>query len=157
MHVTLCILYRLTRDNPSELGEENNRAFQAFLFTPWDGCDSSSDSDEDYDFFPHHHRYRGVPYARVTHGPVLPLQLAAAVNQYDDTLYRFAHSLSQQFTRRYFHLHDLDFTEPAIKAVKGFPSELGSPNIIMIVRASPQGQELPEDFRPGENHYSVIE
>jgi RimJ/RimL family protein N-acetyltransferase len=28
----------LTRDNPSELGEENNRAFQAFLFTPWDGC-----------------------------------------------------------------------------------------------------------------------
>lgn len=119
--------------------------------------DSDSDFDEDYDFFPHRHRHRGVPYARVTNAPVLPLQLAAAVNQYDDTLYRFAHSLSQQFTRRYFHLHDLDFTESAIKAVKGFPSELGSPNIVMVVRVAPQGQELPEDFHPSENRYSVIE
>jgi hypothetical protein len=117
--------------------------------------DSTSDH-EDYDFFPHHRRYHGSPFARVTHGPVLPLQLAAAVNQYDDTLYRFAHSLSQQFTRRYFHLHDLDFTEAAIRAVKGFPSELGSPNIIIVVRATPQGQELPEGFKPGEN-FSVIE
>lgn len=117
--------------------------------------DSVSDHD-DYDF-PHHRRYHGSPFARVTHAPVLPLQLAAAVNQYDDTLYRFAHSLSHQFTRRYFHLHDLDFSESAIKAVKGFPTELGSPNIIIVVRASPQGQELPEEFHPSDNRFSVIE
>jgi len=86
---------------------------------------------------------------------VLPLQLAAAVNQYDDTLYRFAFSLSHQLTRRYFHLHDLDFTETAINAIKGFASELGSPNIIMVVRAAPRGQELPEDFRPNENQFSI--
>ncbi len=119
--------------------------------------DSALDLDEDSGFLSHRHPRRGAPYARVTHGPVLPLQLAAAVNQYDDTLYRFAFSLSHQLTRRYFHLHDLDFTETAIKAVKGFPGELGSPNIIMVVRAAPRGQELPEDFRPNDNHFSVID
>lgn|ERR1700731_104872 len=119
--------------------------------------DSQFEGNDDHDFFPHRHRHYGAPYSRVTHGPVLPLQLAAAVNQYDDTLYRFAHSLSQQFTRRYFHLHDLDFSEPAIRAVKGFPTELGSPNIIIVVRAAPQGQDLPEEFRPNENLFSTFE
>lgn len=95
-------------------------------------------------------------YARVTHGPVLPLSLAAAVNHYDDTLYRFCHSLSHQFTRRYFHLHDLDFTEAAIRAVKGFPCELGSPNYIMVIRSAPIGQNLPETHRPSENLYTQI-
>lgn len=115
----------------------------------------SEDDDFDYDVFPYYSKRRHL--SAVTHGPVLPLHLAAAVNRYDDTLYRFAHSLSHQFTRRYFHLHDLDFTEGAIKAVKGFPGELGSPNIIMVVRAAPQGQELPEGFRPDDNVFSLIE
>ena len=100
--------------------------------------------------------HRRSPYAHVTHGPILPLQLAAAVNQYDDTLYRFCHSLSHQFTRRYFHLHDLDYSESAIKAVKGFPSELGSPNYILVMRAAPLGHELPEPHRPPENTYGSL-
>jgi hypothetical protein len=108
----------------------------------------------DWDF---PHPFRRAVYAHVTHGPVLPLQLAATVNHYDDTLYRFCHSFAHQFTRRYFQLHDLDFSEQAVRAVQGFPSELGSPGIIMVVRAAPQGQELPEGFRPNDNTYGAIE
>jgi hypothetical protein len=92
-------------------------------------------------------------HARVTHGAVLPLRLAAAVNQYDDSLYRFCHSLSHQFSRRYFNLHDLDFTDRAVQAVKGFASDLDSPNIVMVIRAAPVGQELPEEFHPNDNRY----
>ena len=92
-----------------------------------------------------------VSHSRVTHGPVLPLQLAAAVNHYDDTLYRFCHSLSHQFSRRYFHMHDLDFSDAAIKTVQSFPGELGGYNILMVVRTAPQGQELPEPFSPNDN------
>ena len=112
---------------------------------------------DDFESFHPKFRHHGSSQARVTCGPVLPLQLAAAVNQYDDTLYRFCHSLSHQISRRYFHLHDLDFSETAIKAVKGFPSELGSPNVIMVVRVAVLGQELPEDFSPNDNVYSTIE
>jgi hypothetical protein len=115
----------------------------------------SDDVGGDWDF-PHPFRRRRSAYAHVTHGPVLPLQLAATVNQYDDTLYRFCHSFSHQFTRRYFNLHDLDFTDQAVRAVQGFPSELGSPNVIMVVRAAPLGQELPEGFRPNDNTYGAI-
>ena len=83
----------------------------------------------------------------VSHAPVMPLQLASAINHYDDSLYRFCHSISHQFTRRYFNLHDLDFSESAVNAVKGFPSDLGSPNFVMIIRSAIQGQELPEPHR----------
>lgn len=119
--------------------------------------DEGADDTDEFVLFHKQRRHHGLSYARVTHGPVLPLQLAAAINQYDDTLYRFCHSLAHQFTRRYFNLHDLDFTEAAIKAVKGFPTDLGSPNIIMVIRVAPQGQKLPEEFRPSENRYGIIE
>ncbi|PWB47239.1 MAG: hypothetical protein C3F12_04485 [Candidatus Methylomirabilota bacterium] len=95
--------------------------------------------------------------ARVTHGPTVPLELAAAVNQFDDGLYRFAHSLSYQFTRRFFHLHDLDFSEAAVQAVKGFPGDLGAPSFVMVVRAAVLGQELPEPFVPNDNVYGRFE
>lgn len=95
--------------------------------------------------------------AAVTHAPVLPLQLAAALNQYDDTLYRFSHSLAFQLRRRYFQLHDLDFSEKAVRAVKGFPTDLGSPRYLMVVRMAPVGSELPESFSPNENSYSTAE
>lgn len=96
-------------------------------------------------------------YARVTHGAVLPLPLAAAINQYDDSLYRFCHSLAHQFSRRYFYLHDLDFRDRAVKAVKGFPEDVGSPNIVLVVRAAVQGHELPERVRPNSNLYAPLE
>lgn len=103
------------------------------------------------------HRYpRYGQGSRVSHCPVLPLQLAATLNQYDDTLYRFSHSLAYQFSRRYFQLHDLDFTEAAIRAVKGFPSELGSPNFVMVIRIAPEGTPLPEPFVPTEDRYGGI-
>lgn len=73
-------------------------------------------------------------HGTVTHGPTVPLELAAAVNQFDDGLYRFAHSFSHQMTRRFFQLHDVDFSEDAVKAVKGFPSDLGATNYVMVVR-----------------------
>lgn len=118
--------------------------------------DSTRHVDEDWDHpfrrFPH--RGRGVV---VTHAPVLPLQLAAAVNQYDDTLYRFSHSLAYQLRERYFQLHDLDFSEAAVRAVKGFPGTLGSPNYIMAVRIAPLGSELPEPFSPNDNLYGRVE
>ncbi len=101
--------------------------------------------------------YPMMTHARVTHGPLLPLELAAAVNQFDDTLYRFCHSLSHQFSRRYFHLHDLDFSPSAIQAVKGFPADLESPNFVMVIRAAPEGRDLPEPFRPNDNLYGGIE
>jgi hypothetical protein len=119
--------------------------------------DSSFVLEPDYKFFIHRWSHPIMTHARVTHGPVLPLQLAAAVNQYDDTLYRLCHSLSHQFSRRYFHLHDLDFSQQAIQAVKGFPANIGSPNILMIIRAAPEGRELPEPFRPRDDLYGGIE
>ena len=94
-----------------------------------------------------------------THTPVLPLNLAAAINQYDDELYRYCYSLAHQFVYRYFHLHDLDFSKVAIDAVKGFPGTLGSPNIVMVVRVATEGQELPgvENSKLNSNTYTVLE
>ena len=94
---------------------------------------------------------------RTTHGPVMPLALAAALNQYDDSLYSYCHSFSYQLCRRYFALHDLEFAAPAIEAVKGFPTDIGAPRYIMVLRLSPAGQGPPEEFRPNENVYGVLE
>jgi len=93
----------------------------------------------------------------VTHAPVLPLQLAAALNHYDDSLYRFSHSFAHQLRKRYFQLHDLDFSESAVQAVKGFPTDIGSPNYVMSVRITPIGAEPPEPFSPNENLYARME
>jgi hypothetical protein len=104
------------------------------------------------------------PPALVTHGPVVPLELAAAINQYDDGLYRFAHALSFQIARRFFMLHDVDFTHAAVETVKGFPPTLvrrgdddgHPPNYVMVVRAAALGQSLPEPFAPNANLYRGI-
>lgn len=98
--------------------------------------------DDEYYF----RRFHGhsPPHASVTtHTPVLPLELAAAINQFDDELYRYCYSLAHQFVYRYFHLHDLDFSDAAIDAVKGFSKTLGSPNIVMVVGVATEGKELP--------------
>jgi hypothetical protein len=116
--------------------------------------DYSADIDWD---FPHPHWHSGFGRSHVSSAPVLPLQLAAAVNHYDDTLYRFAHSFSHQFCHRYFNLHDLDFGNAAISAVKGFPTNVGSPSVVMVIRVAPEGQEPPEVFRPSESIYGVLE
>ncbi len=100
------------------------------------------------------YRFNGV---RTTHGPIIPLALAAAVNQYDDSLYSYCHSFSHQFCRRYFALHDLEFTAAAVEAVKGFPAEIGAPRYVMVLRLTPEGQEPPEEFRPNESLYSGLE
>ena len=113
--------------------------------------------DPEWDWHPHPFRRRRLEYATVTHGPTLPLELAAAVNQFDDGLYRFAHSFSHQMTRRFFQLHDVDFSEAAVKAVKGFPSDLGATNYVLIVRGAALGQEMPEPFVPNDNVYGRFE
>lgn len=113
--------------------------------------------DPEWDWHPRPIRRWRVGQTPITHGPTLPLELAAAVNQYDDGLYRFAHSLSFQIARRFFQLHDVDFREAAVQAVKGFPSDLGSPNFVMIVRAAALGQDLPEALSPNDNVYGRFE
>jgi hypothetical protein len=113
-------------------------------------------NDTDY-FLRPNLRMQGHGTASISHAPVLPLQLAATVNHYDDSLYRFCHSISHQFTRRYINLHDLDFSEAAVNAVKGYPSELGSPNYVMIIRATVQGQELPESLHLDKDLYGEFE
>jgi hypothetical protein len=113
--------------------------------------------DPEWEWHPHPLRRRHLGQVPVTHGPTVPLELAAAVNQFDDGLYRFAHSLSFQFARRFFQLHDLDFREAAVQAVKGFPTELGAPNVVMVVRAAVLGQELPEAFTPNQDVYGRFE
>ena len=75
------------------------------------------------------------------------------MNQFDDDLYRFAHSFSHQMARRFFQLHDVDFSEDAVKAVKGFPSDLGATNYVMVVRGAALGQEMLEPFVPNDNVY----
>lgn len=85
------------------------------------------------------------------------MELAAAVNQFDDELYRFAHSLPHQFTRRYLQLHDLDFADATIRIVKGFPATVGSPNFVLVLRAAVLGQELPDVTAPNENLYGRVE
>jgi hypothetical protein len=125
-------------------------------YNPVTVLDSDDYLDLDWPVFERPFFHKHFAHARVTHGAVLPLQLAAAVNQYDDSLYRLCHSLPDQFSRRYFNLHDLDFSDRAVQAVKGFPSDLGSPNIVMVIRAAPQGQELPDEFHPNDNLYGAI-
>lgn len=115
------------------------------------------ESDTEWLFGPFRRLRPMPPRYAFSHGPVLPLRLAAAVNRYDDTLYRFAHSFSNQLCRRYFQLHDLDFSDAAVAAVKGFPGDLGSPNYVMIIRIAPQGQDLPEEYRPNDNIYGSME
>jgi hypothetical protein len=109
----------------------------------------------------HWSRFPGWFYQRdsralVSHGPTLPLQLAVALGRYDDSLYRFCNAFSQQFTRRYFNLLDLDFSEKAIQSVKGFPGGLGSPNIVMVIRIT-EGQVPSEEFQPNNNLYRRME
>jgi len=113
--------------------------------------------DPESDWHPHSFRKHRFIHTPVTHGPTVPLELAAAINQFDDGLYRFAHSLSYQIARRYFQLHDVDFREAAVQAVKGFPSDLGSPNYVMIVRAAALGQVMPEPFSPNDNLFARLE
>lgn len=100
--------------------------------------------------------YRRDSRGLVSHGPNLPLQLAMAIGQFDDSLYRFCYSFPQQFTRRYFNLLDLDFSEKAIQAVKGFPGSLGSPNIVMVIRIA-EGAARSEEFQPNDNLYQRLE
>lgn len=95
--------------------------------------------------------------AMVTHGPTVPLELASAVKQFDDGLYRFANSFSNQMVRRFFRLHDVDFSKQAVEAVKGFPAELGSPNYVMVVRVAALGQSMPEPTGLNDNVYRMIE
>lgn len=118
--------------------------------------DSYTPSDPDWESFPYPFAYRLVGHARVTNGPTLPLNLAASINQYDDGLYRFCHAISHQFTRRYFNLLDLDFRAAARQSVKGLPTKLGSPNIILVLRTAPVGQDLPESFAPPDS-YGTLE
>ena len=114
--------------------------------------------DPDWEWGPHpFHRRHRMGHGTVTHGPTVPLELAAAVNQFDDGLYRFAHSFSHQMARRFFQLHDVDFSEDAVKAVKGFPSDLGATNYVMVVRGAALGQEMPEPFVPNDNVYGRFE
>jgi hypothetical protein len=116
--------------------------------------DGSENELEDWDFHPL--RSRSRRQTQVTHGAVVPMELAATMSHYDDSLYRFCHSLSYQFIQRYFRLHDLDFRSSVVKAVKGFPSDLGNPNYVMIIRVAVIGQTLPEDFAPNNNVYETI-
>jgi len=113
--------------------------------------------DPEWDWHPRSHYRRRIGQTPVTHGPTVPMDLAAALNQFDDGLYRFAHALSFQIARRFFQLHDVDFREAAVQAVKGFPGDLASPNYVMIVRAAAIGQELPEPFTPNDNVYGRFE
>ncbi len=113
--------------------------------------------DIDHPLFHESKLFRRHNGTDVTHAPLLPLRLAAELNQYDDGLYRFCTSPSRQFTRRFFNLHDLDFGESAVQAVKGFPGDLGSPNYVMVIRAATIGQELPERFVPNENLFGSLE
>ena len=49
-------------------------------------------------------------------------------------------------------MRDLDFSNSAVKAVKGFPSEIGSPNYVMVIRVMPQNLGKPD----GENTEGLI-
>lgn len=114
-----------------------------------------------YDYRPAAISEEGGPFfddlCHVTHVPVIPLPLANAIDCYDDGMYDHSTPLSHQFTRRYFQLRDLDFSASAINAVKGYPSELGGTNVVMVVRMSPIGQPLPEAVRPNPDLYSPLQ
>ena len=97
-----------------------------------------------------------------SHAPTMPLALAAQLKVYDDTLYAFAHGVSHQLVRRYFFLHDLDFSAKAVDAVKSFPASLVQPafgpsSFVMHVRIAAVGQALPERENPDVDIYREIE
>ncbi|EAT59177.1 hypothetical protein [Chlorobium ferrooxidans] len=106
-------------------------------YNPVAVVDNTTAFDDDIEYYMlKRHGFRSR--ASVTHAPVLPLSVASAINHYDDSLYQFCNSLSSQITRRYFQMRDLDFSSSAVKAVKGFPSDIGSPNYVMVIRVMPQ-------------------
>lgn len=100
--------------------------------------------------------YRRDSRNLVSHGPNLPLSLAVTIGQFDDSLYRFCHSFSQQFTRRYFNLLDLDFSKNAIQAVKGFPGTFDAPNIVMVIRIT-EGQAESAEVALNNSLYRRLE
>ncbi len=106
----------------------------------------------DSEFFPFAQHGTSV----VTHGPVLPLNLAVAINYFDDRLYQYSHPIGHQISRRFLTLHDLDFSEPAIAAVKGFPTTIASPSIVLVLRTATSTENLPEPFRPNNNLYGSL-
>jgi hypothetical protein len=119
--------------------------------------DSEFVPEPGYDFGIHRWASTLITHARVTHGPVVPLQLAAAVGRYDDTLYRFGYSLAQQVSRRYLHLHDLDFSQSGIADVKGYPGGVGSPNWVMVIRVAQEGQAVAEGSGLNQDVYEALE
>jgi hypothetical protein len=92
----------------------------------------------------------------VSHGPVLPFDLAIAIGQFDGSLYRYCHSFAQQFTRRYFNLLDLDFRTKAIETVKGLPGKFQSPRIILVLRIASRPENLPEEVRQMSNSIAPL-
>lgn len=129
-------------------------------YNPVAVVDNATTFDDDFEY--HMHKRHGFrSRSSVTHAPVLPLSVASAINHYDDSLYQFCNSLSSQIARRYFQMRDLDFSNSAVKAVKGFPSEIGSPNYVMVIRVMPQNLgKLDGENTEGlinSNMYSRIE
>lgn len=106
----------------------------------------------DSEFFP----FAQHGTSMVTHGPVLPLNLAVAINHFDDRLYQYSYPIAHQISRRYLHLHDLDFSAPAIAAVKGFPTTIDSPSIVLVFRTATRAENLPEAFRPNNTRYRLF-
>lgn len=87
---------------------------------------------------------------------VLPLQLANAVKVYDRTLYRFCHSLTHQFTRRYFYLHDLDFRASSIEAIAGFGKRYITCPFLLVLHMESGGGRDREPFRPNDKVYEPL-
>jgi len=95
--------------------------------------------------------------ARTSNVGVVPMNVAKRYTSRDTILYRFAFSLSHQLTSRYFQMQDLDFSDTAINAVKGFPGTQGGPRVVLVIKICPPGKEFSKESGPHHETYQRIE
>ena len=97
-------------------------AFPAMEYSPWRG---------------------GLPVTPCTYAVVSPLNVVLAQHLNDTSLYRFSLPLSFQLVYRYWHGFDLDPSEQALQAARGFTSHREPCSYLLAMTVVEDGAEPP--------------
>ena len=83
----------------------------------------------------------GVPITPCTYAVVAPAGIVVQRHLNDTDLYKFSLPLSYQLIYRYCHGFDLDFSEQAIAAARGFPTRKGASAYLLCLSVTEEGAD----------------
>ena len=83
----------------------------------------------------------GVPITPCTYAVVAPAGLVVQRHINDTDLYKFSLPLSYQLIYRYCHGFDLDFSEQALAAARGFPTRKGTSSYLLCLSVTEEGAD----------------